>query len=359
VDWLRAMVEERKTSTKKNVQPDEVTRMIIIVNLQPSKANIHIIKYFGHRMKKWLSGFGILFLLVLAAVYIFIPSTLNIVVVMPVKCNVEGADRTLRDTVNRAKWWPDDGTGAIGCRVTGIFRRGIELMIDDGRISVPSRLSVYPKVMIDSCLLQWDVSLSSGLNPMKRIERYRRAEKLATDMKEMLSRLGSRLEDQRLVYGMEITQGNTSTDSVLVSTEKIFDLYPSDSAVYVLVEKLRRFVVRNGGHETGHPMLNVTNQLLGAFKVEVGLPTDKFMKGDGDIRWKRLVRVQFLEADVRGGDSTVREAMRQMANYISDYQRTVMAIPYQSLITDRMKEPDTTKWMTRLYVPIYPQFKDH
>jgi hypothetical protein len=31
-----------------------------------------------------------------------------------------------------------------------------------------------------------------------------------------------------------------------------------------------------------------------------------------------------------------------------------MAIPYQSLVTDRMKEPDTMKWLTRLYVPVFP-----
>jgi hypothetical protein len=190
-----------------------------------------------------------------------------------------------------------------------------------------------------------------------RIERYRQAKILAGDMEGVLSRLGSRLEDQRLIYGMVITEGNT-LDSMLVSTVRTLDRYPSDSAVYALVEKLRHFIVRNGGHETGYPMLNVTNQLGGAFKVEVGLPTDKDMKDDGDVRWRRLIRVVFLEADVRGGDGTVREAERQMANYISDFHRTVMAIPYQSLITDRIKEPDTTKWITRFYVPVYPHAMD-
>jgi hypothetical protein len=45
--------------------------------------------------------------------------------------------------------------------------------------------------------------------------------------------------------------------------------------------------------------------------------------------------------------------MGQMKNYISDYQRTVMAIPFQSLVTDRRKEADTTKWLTKLYFPIF------
>jgi hypothetical protein len=308
-------------------------------------------------MKKGLLVAGIILVLGLAAIYLLVPSRLNVVVVLPVKCNVDAADRSLRDTGNRAKWWGDAQNGEIRCKVTGLFRRMVDVSIDGGGMSIQSRLNVYPKVRIDSCLLQWELGLSCDLNPIRRIERYRQAKILGGDMEGILSRVRSRLEDQRLVYGMLISEGNT-LDSMLVSTVRIFDRYPSDSTVYVLVEKLRRFVIKNGGHETGFPMLNVTNQLGGTFKVEVGLPTGKEMKDDGDIRWRRLIRVVFLEADVRGGDATVREAERQMANYISDYQRTVMAIPYQSLITERMKEPDTTKWVTRLYVPVFPHTMD-
>ncbi|HET6255477.1 MAG TPA: GyrI-like domain-containing protein [Puia sp.] len=308
-------------------------------------------------MKKGLLIAGIILILVVAAIYILIPSRLNVVVVLPVKCNVDAADRSLRDTAGRAKWWGDARSGVIQCKVTGVFRRMVDVMIDDGGMSLPSRLSVIPNIRLDSCVLQWESSLSSGLNPVGRFERYQQAKRLAADMDGMLSRLASRLEDQRLVYGMVITKGNTM-DSALVSTERTFESYPSDSAVYTMVARLRQFVMRNAAHETGYPMLNVTRQLQGTYRVEVGLPIDKEMDGAGDIRWRRLIRVLFLEADVRGGDSTVQEAVRQMTNYISDYQETIMAIPYQSLITDRMKEPDTTKWVTRLYVPVYPHASD-
>jgi hypothetical protein len=29
-----------------------------------------------------------------------------------------------------------------------------------------------------------------------------------------------------------------------------------------------------------------------------------------------------------------------------------MAIPFQSLVTDRSKQPDTTKWITNIYTPV-------
>jgi hypothetical protein len=304
-------------------------------------------------MRKALILAGVLLLLLLAAVYFLIPSRLDVVMLLPVRCNIDAADRSLRDTADRTKWWGDQENGTVRCTVTGLFRRMVDVRIDDSGTSVQSRLSALPSVRIDSCVLRWEVGLASGLNPIGRIERYRQAKKLAADIQKLLSGIGSRLEDQRLVYGMVITEGNT-TDSALVSTERIFDQYPSDSVIYGLIEKLRRFVGRNGAHETGYPMLNVTQELKGTCKVEVGLPIDRTINGEGEIGWRRLIRVVFLVADVRGGDYTVRQAVSQMGNYISDYKRTVMAIPYQSLVTDRMKEPDTTKWLTRLYVPVFP-----
>jgi hypothetical protein len=37
---------------------------------------------------------------------------------------------------------------------------------------------------------------------------------------------------------------------------------------------------------------------------------------------------------------------------MSDYQQTAMAIPFESLVTDRSREPDTLKWITNIYVPV-------
>src|SRR5580692_8900517 len=109
-------------------------------------------------MRKGLFITGVILLFLLAAIYLLIPSRLNIVVVFPVMCNIDAADRSLRDTANRTKWWGDQESGAMRCSVTGLFRRMIDVRIDDRGTSVPSRLSVFPNVRIDSCLLRWELS---------------------------------------------------------------------------------------------------------------------------------------------------------------------------------------------------------
>jgi hypothetical protein len=303
-------------------------------------------------MKKWLLAAGVILILGLAAIYLLVPSRLNVVVVLPAKCNVEAADRMLRDTGNRAKWWPDEGSGGMRYKVTGLFRRMVEVTIDDGGLIIPTRLSVFPKVSIDSSELQWELNLPSGLNPVRRIGRYREVKRIEANMGAFLGQLRANLEDQEKVYGISIRETST-TDSVLISRRQIFGQYPADSAVYVLVGKLKQFVMGHGGRETGYPMLNVTRRPGGDFEVRVALPTDKVMRSDGIVECRELIHGKYLEADVHGGDGRVRDAMDQMRNYISDYQRTVMAIPFQSLVTDRMKETDTTKWLTKLYFPIF------
>jgi hypothetical protein len=57
--------------------------------------------------------------------------------------------------------------------------------------------------------------------------------------------------------------------------------------------------------------------------------------------------------EVRGGDYTVNQALEHLQEYMNDYQRATMAIPFQSWVTDRSAEKDTTKWVTKIYYPVY------
>jgi hypothetical protein len=59
-----------------------------------------------------------------------------------------------------------------------------------------------------------------------------------------------------------------------------------------------------------------------------------------------------LITEVKGGPASIKKAFNEMETYITDYRRTAPAIPFQSLITDRSKEPDTSKWVTKIYYPV-------
>ena len=60
-----------------------------------------------------------------------------------------------------------------------------------------------------------------------------------------------------------------------------------------------------------------------------------------------------LTGEVKGGTYTINQAEMELKNFVTDFKRISPAIPYQSLITNRLQEKDTTKWITKLYYPIY------
>ncbi|MDB4999000.1 MAG: hypothetical protein JWR76_77, partial [Mucilaginibacter sp.] len=58
-------------------------------------------------------------------------------------------------------------------------------------------------------------------------------------------------------------------------------------------------------------------------------------------------------ADVKGGKQTVANAFVQLKNYQKDHGLISPAMPFEILITNRLTEKDTAKWVTKLYWPIF------
>jgi hypothetical protein len=65
-----------------------------------------------------------------------------------------------------------------------------------------------------------------------------------------------------------------------------------------------------------------------------------------------MVPGTILVAEVKGGTATVEEGFRQLEFYIDEHELSSPGRPFQSLITDRSIEKDSTKWVTKLYYPV-------
>ncbi|HLL44934.1 MAG TPA: hypothetical protein VK369_17410 [Segetibacter sp.] len=88
------------------------------------------------------------------------------------------------------------------------------------------------------------------------------------------------------------------------------------------------------------------------YETMVAIPVNRLLESNRQFVFKRMVPGNILVSEVNGGVFTVQEARRQMDNYVEDNELTSPAIPFESLITDRLKEKDTSKWITKLYYPI-------
>jgi hypothetical protein len=315
-------------------------------------------------MKKLLIVFVSVCILLLAAVYIFIPSKLEISKVEYINCNVNGAFRVLSNEKTWHKWWPEDSSSnkRYNDSSRSFFYKGYNYHLSEkfyNAIAVPitqdgstheSKIMII-KLNIDSVVVMWKCVLKTGFNPVTRILKFKEAENIKNNMSEILSSLRMFLDNKENIYGINL-HVIMSKDSTMVLTKKISSTYPTTTEIYSLIGNLKKYIASQKAKENNFPMLHVKKLEDSTFETMVAIPVNKELAGNKEISFSRFVPWKVLTAEVKGGDKTVEEALRQMKVFISDYQKTAMAIPFESLVTDRSKQPDTTKWITNIYTPV-------
>jgi effector-binding domain-containing protein len=189
-------------------------------------------------------------------------------------------------------------------------------------------------------------------NPFKRVQQYLKAKKIHGGMSYILEQLKQFVSNKRNVYGL-IIERTLVTDSLLVTSKTKTNNYPSQQEYYDLIKKLQDYIATNGASPANYPMLNIAEIDNNNFVTTVAIPVNKVLPDKGPILFKRMFPGKILTAEVKGGMYSIEKGFKQLNHYISDHQLSTPAIPFQSLITDRLLETDTSKWITKLYYPIY------
>ncbi|HVV05159.1 MAG TPA: hypothetical protein VHC96_13100 [Puia sp.] len=313
-------------------------------------------------MKKWIIGIIAIAICSLASVYIFIPGRLEVSALGMMKCNAQAVFRQVGQRERWAKWWPGDSSAESGQKafrysddVYGIVASHYPLVeisiLHDGR-EIKTRMSVVAVATQDSSAVYWQCYLDAGASPLARLRQYLYGRTLKGNMNAILSKLRPFVQNEKNVYGMTVGWGGTP-DTFLVATKSVYRNYPSTLDIYRQLEKLKRYLAREGAVISGYPMDNITPLGDSGYRLMTAIPTKRPLPGEGDIYFSRLVPAKFLIAEVKGGDYSVREGWAHFREYVTDHERTVMAIPWEYLVTDRLVQPDTTQWSTWLYYPVF------
>jgi len=303
-------------------------------------------------MKKWI----LLSICVLAAgilcVEVFIPSTLTISRVVPMQCRAVAAFPFLSDEGRWERWWPDSRLRK-DFHIQRLSYQSVDIAIRDGQELLDSRMNLLPVGIQDSSLLHWETQLHCGWSPVDRIKQYQQAGRLTERMDGILGQASAFLGKKENLYGVRIGEGSTrDTLLIAVRTEKMG--LPTNEDIYVQIGRLMRYITETHTQQAGYPMVNFSaiEDRPGAYRLMVAIPVAGRMESRGDLVFMRLVPGKYLTTEVTGGPGSVAAALSGLKDYIRDYQRTIMAIPFQSLVTDRMQVTDTTRWVTRIYYPI-------
>jgi hypothetical protein len=306
-------------------------------------------------MKKTLTGLVLLLVLLVAAVYLFIPGKLSMEATVTINAPLPGVYRSLADNNNWSKWWPGPTPSTYNNQT--YFTREkiynlIEIDISSNKDTINSRMNLI-SIKGNSMTLDWNADQVSSANPFKRLLQYRDAVATKKNMNDILQRMKTFMEKTENIYGIDIKQTKVS-DSALVSTRRRFDHAPTVQDVYDMIQSLKNYIMQNKAVELNSPMLNVF-QIDGLhYEAMTAIAVDRQLPQTNDFAAKFLLKGgNILEAQIQGGPTKIETALRELENYRTDYRFTSPAIPYQLLVTDRTKEQDTAKWITKLYYPVF------
>jgi hypothetical protein len=308
-------------------------------------------------MRKWLLSLIVGSVLIFGSLYIFIPNIVSLKSTTGVGATRPGLHRMLIDRKNVTKWWPgkiSNDSFYLNDLVYTINNSNITVLpisVTGENANISTSLFLIP-LAIDSTQLEWAGAMATSYNPVKRFYAYLKAKKIKNDMALILEKMRTFYSESKNIYGFDIKR-ELVVDSLLIATSGKCKGLPNNQFIYSLIDKLRNYAAKNLAKESGYPMLNVGTTDSINFDVKVAIPVDKLLSSADDILQKRMLgRGKILVTEVKGGIEIAAKALEQIQQYGNDYQRSSPAIPFYSLITDRLKETDSTKWVTRIYFPV-------
>lgn len=300
-------------------------------------------------MKKIIVAILLLVVLFIAAVYVLIPAQMKISKVVLIRQNTAALSRVFSEKGKWQQWWKE---GAFYYNPQNFSEQSS--LVNRFSIGMEGELpSVTVQIIdlaADSSQLLWEASLPVTHNPIERLQFFSRKRKLENAINQLSNRIKNFAESDKNIYGVGIKEAKVK-DSVLISIRKQFDRPPGIDDIYAVIHSLQQYAQQYGAAETNHPMLHSVF-LDDKYEVMVAIPLNKTIPETGFFKIKRMVLGNILEAEVRGGPYTIQKGMQELENYKNDHRKASPAIPFELLITDRLVEKDSSKWVTKLFYPV-------
>jgi hypothetical protein len=314
-------------------------------------------------MKKWIVWLLVILLIGVLSFYFIIPAKIVISNISSAEATVTGEFRYIGQEENWEKWWRDSNGkshvkgepftyGDSEFRLNRQAYNAVGIDIKQGGTKIPSIISLV-SFALDSTGAVWTCEIPPTSNPFTRLRNYLNASEIKKNMTAVMKVFSTFISIPKNVYGMSIYK-TTVHDTLMVSARFTSPTYPTTAQLYRYFDTLKQTIIKQKALPVGFPIMNQRKMPDGSFETQTGMPTNRILKNDGKILAIRMPPGLFLTADIRGGVFTVDEAVKQLELFIQEYNRIKIATGFQILITDRSNEPDTSKWITKIKIPIVP-----
>ncbi len=311
-------------------------------------------------MKKVFVGLLALLIVGLIGVYFFIPSTIHVSKVSFALTNESNVLDFLTKPEQINKWCKDeDGKldssfqkNELRFTVGKVFESGPNIRISKNEETAKSLITLI-QVKRDSTLIEWRAEVPTSNNPFTKIKQYFFAKDIKQTMDDLTLQLQSFLAKRENVYGFNIQVGRIA-DTVLLATYHQSTTKLEPTAYFALLDQMKKYIAAKGATIVNPPMMHSKRLNENEVETMLAFPINKVIAAQNGYVIKRMNMGNALVLDLKsGGAATTAFAMQQMAKFIEDFRMTSPAIPFESMITDRILVTDSSKWQTRIYYPIF------
>jgi effector-binding domain-containing protein len=300
-------------------------------------------------------------LFALVALYFIVPQWITTDSVAQVDNTDVNISKFLLSKREWARWWPGQRNAADSSKFTyngadytlqQATNTRMQVQVKKGDMVLNSQVT-YVAAEEQMTAVDWHSAIQSSLNPFNRIIQFARAKQLQQDADTILGSFKRFMETDTNVYGIKVKIGHVA-DPIVIAQNAVFINYPTTQQIYKMVASLRLQINAAGAKEVNVPMLNIHRTDEHEYQVMVALPIDKIVTpGNGFIINKLVKNANLLETTVRGGRRNIDNAFERLGKYREDHRLISPAMPYEMILTDRLAQPDTTKWVTKVYWPIF------
>jgi len=312
-------------------------------------------------MKRWIIITASLVLLFVISTYFIIPAKITVTRSVTVKANPIAAYRFLSDESNWSRWWPGSvsnkqvnpvfESGGYQFKKNKILYESFEILIEKGERAENSLLYIF-SLGIDSLKINWATTIKTGNNPLSKIRRYLKAREIGSQFENILAAAQQHISTVQHIYGIDIRKEKVKIE-FLVSAKKSFNRYPNTESIYEMIRQIKNYIAQAQAKEEDYPMVHVRTIDNAHYDVQVAIPVDRNLPATDIFSSKMMLKGgDILVTEISGGKNIADSAMKQMEQFVTDHKYVRIAIPFQSLVADRMNEPDSSKWITKIYYPV-------
>lgn len=308
-------------------------------------------------MKRWIKLTVILLILAIAGLYLIIPAKIQIKRTFILPVNTSGAFRTMQQEEIWNKEWTNDSHAREFDRYHFSIQpykagpHALDVAISKDGEEVKTSFELLP-LQLSATGIKWTCALNAGKNPITRFHNYFKSIALEQLMDQYLLNMSDYLSKVENVYQLRIRE-TTIKDTLLISSKETYNHYPSSKELYTVIDRLLNYISQNNAKPDGYPMMHIDSVSPIKYEAMLAVPINKQIPETSQFKLKRMVRGKLLTAVFKGGDYRTRNAMRQISDYVRDYKRASPAIPYFSLISNRMQVSDSSQWETTVNFPVF------